>query len=50
VNVVFEGVPYDNPASLSVATVGGVKSAFVTSSAFFNTQAPAPGLLSYPLP
>lgn len=47
---VFTGAPLDNPASISVATVGGKKSAFITNSSFFNMSMPAPGLLSYPLP
>ncbi|MFT3775952.1 MAG: hypothetical protein QM820_62200 [Minicystis sp.] len=47
---VFTGAPLDNPASISVATVGGKKAAFITNSAFFDMKAPAPGLLSYPLP
>jgi len=50
VDDLFKGPPLDNPASVSVATVGGKKSAFITNSSFFNTTAPTPGLVAYPLP
>ena len=46
----FSGKPLDNPASTSIATVGGKKALYVTNSAFFDKAAPAPGLLELPLP
>ncbi len=50
VTTLFSGKPFDNPASVSIATVGGKKAAYVTNSALFDTTAPSPGLLSFPLP
>jgi sugar lactone lactonase YvrE len=46
----FAGAPFDNPASVSIATIGGAKAVYITNSAFFDTKSPAPGLLSFPLP
>jgi hypothetical protein len=40
---------FDNPASISIAMVDGVFRAYVTNSAFFDTAAPQPALLSVPL-
>jgi sugar lactone lactonase YvrE len=49
VSTVVAGMPLDNPATTSIATVGGKKSVYITNSAFFS-KTPAPGLLAYPLP
>jgi sugar lactone lactonase YvrE len=50
IEALFTGKPLDNPASITIATVGGKKSAYITNASFFNMTSPTPGLLSYPLP
>jgi sugar lactone lactonase YvrE len=45
VTTLLSGMPFDNPASISVAKVGSTTSAYVTNSSFFDMKTPSPGLL-----